>query len=95
MLKKKMFKNKNKGIVFKVRWFVRPDINTDMTIICDGRARVYIGPYKPSRFKNNTFILYRLIESKMLTTKLLHLLRWILYTDHPDKFLIQILNSFL
>ena len=23
----------------------------------NGRACVYIGPYKPSRFKNNTFIL--------------------------------------
>ena len=23
----------------------------------NGRASVYIGPYKPSRFKNNTFIL--------------------------------------
>ena len=23
----------------------------------NGRARVYIGPYKPSGFKNNTFIL--------------------------------------
>ena len=23
----------------------------------NGRARVYIGPYKPSRFSNNTFIL--------------------------------------
>ena len=28
-----MFKNENKGIVFKVRWFVRPNINTDVTII--------------------------------------------------------------
>ena len=65
-----MFKNDKKGIVFKAWWFVRPDINTDVTIIFemtramplsfhlnDGRARVYIGPYKPSRFKNNTFIL--------------------------------------
>ena len=25
----------------------------------NGRVRVYIGPYKPSRFKNNTFILYK------------------------------------
>ena len=45
-----------------------PDINTDVTIIfgwndsafhlLNGRARVYIGPYKSSRFnKNNIFIL--------------------------------------
>ena len=34
----------NKGIVFKARWYVRLDKNT-------------IGPYKPSRFKNNTFII--------------------------------------
>ena len=63
-----MLKNDNKGIVFKARWFVRPDINTDVTIIFawndegifhlnNGRARVYIGPYKPSHFKNNTIIL--------------------------------------
>ena len=68
-----MFKNENKGIVFKARWFVRHDMNTDMTInfawndsgyalpssfhLNNGRARVYIGLYKPSRFKNNTFIL--------------------------------------
>ena len=57
-----MFKNDNKGIVFKSRWFVQPDINMDVTIIFawndsgymlssfhlnNGRARVYIGPYKP------------------------------------------------
>ena len=30
----KVFKNDNKGIVFKARWFVRPDINTDVTINC-------------------------------------------------------------
>ena len=30
---KKMFKNENKGIVFKARWFVRPYINTGVTII--------------------------------------------------------------
>ena len=29
----KVFKNDNKGIVFEARWFVRPDINTDVTII--------------------------------------------------------------
>ena len=29
----KLFKNENKGIVFKARWFVRPDINTGVTII--------------------------------------------------------------
>ena len=68
-----MFKNDNKGIVFKARWFVQPDINTDVTIIFawndsgsgyalvihlnNGRAHVYIGPYKPSRFKNHTFSL--------------------------------------
>ena len=66
-----MFKNDNKGIVFKVRWFVRPNINMDVTNIFSwndsgyalviplkyGRARVYIGPCKPLRFKNNTFIL--------------------------------------
>ena len=53
---------KREGIVFKARWFVWPDINTDVVTIIfawnDGRACVYIGPYKPSRFKNNTFILY-------------------------------------
>ena len=58
-----MFKNDNKGIVFKARWFVRPDMNMDVTIIFawndldNGHAYVYIKPYKPSRFKNNTFIL--------------------------------------
>ena len=29
----KVFKNENKGIVLKARWFVRPDINTGATII--------------------------------------------------------------
>ena len=29
----KVFKNDDKGIVFKAGWFVRPDINTDVTII--------------------------------------------------------------
>ena len=66
-----MFKNDNKGIFFKARLFVRPDINTDVTIILreitrampssfhlnNGRARADIRPYKPPRFKNNTFIL--------------------------------------
>ena len=55
-----MLKNENKGIVFKARWFVWSGINTDVTIMfawTDGRARAYTGPYKPSRFKNNTFIL--------------------------------------
>ena len=28
-----MFKNENKGNVFKARWFVLPDINTDVIII--------------------------------------------------------------
>ena len=28
-----MLKNEIKGIVFKAQWFVRPDINTDVTII--------------------------------------------------------------
>ena len=49
-----MFKNENKGIVFKARWCVRPDTSFHLN---NGHARVYIGPYKPSRFKNNTFIL--------------------------------------
>ena len=56
----------NKGIVFKARWFVRPDINRGATISGmttafprknNGHVRVYIEPYKPSRFKNNTFII--------------------------------------
>ena len=32
IFKQQKFKNENKGIVFKARWFVRPDINTGATI---------------------------------------------------------------
>ena len=69
-----MFKNENKGIVFKARWFVRPDINMGVIIILvwremtwamlssfhlnNGRARVSIRPYKPPRFKNNLYSLF-------------------------------------
>ena len=66
-----MFKNENKGIVLKRVWFVRPDKTWAWPLFLrgmtrampssfhlnNGRARVYIKLYKPSRFKNNTFIL--------------------------------------
>ena len=66
-----IFYLENKGIVFKARWFVRPDINTARPLFKwndagiarvisrknNGHVRVYIGPYKPLRFKNNTFII--------------------------------------
>ena len=65
------FKLENKGIVFKARWFVRLDITRARPLFKwndegiarviprknNGHVRVYIGPYKPSRFKNNTFII--------------------------------------
>ena len=60
-----------KVLFLNLYWFVRPDINTGWPLFLremtrampssfhlnNGRARAYIGPYKPSRFKNNTFII--------------------------------------
>ena len=59
------------GIVFKARWFVRLDITRARPLFKwndegiarvisrkhNGHVGVYIGPYKPPRFKNNTFII--------------------------------------